>query len=154
MIRYTLPIITLLTITFVGCEPTSTSPSPRVGPPPGGSALRVIDPTTLPAGISKGWRYATSSGKPGWLLEIPVRSKSAHFPVRIAVESGKIVSLQVPRYNSTHGRSAARPAYTDLFADRRKSALPVDAISGATSTSNAINRAAAKALAAADTLER
>ena len=154
MTQHTLYIIALLTISFTGCEPAANSPSPDVGLPSGSSALRVIPAAQLPAGISRGWRYQTAAGQTGWQFDVPSRSKSANFPVRVRVESDQIISLRALNYNSTHGRAAARTPYTDLFTGRTKTALPVDAITGATSTSNAVNRAAQKALFAAAKLKQ
>jgi len=94
-------------------------------------------------------RYWCRDGRSAWVLD--EIGKDLPITVGLIVEAGTIRSLRVLTYRESRGGEVATPAFTDQFTgasldDDRRLSAPIDGISGATLSVQALTKLAAVAL--------
>lgn len=95
------------------------------------------------------YRYYRKDSRIVWILDII--GKTLPITTGITIESGKIIDLTVLTYRESHGSEIRYPVYSRQFNDiglteKLLLSKPVDGISGATLSSNAMKRIARLAL--------
>ena len=134
----------------IGCSNTqsqSPAPKPVLSGKNDSPALAPVPAEKLDGKVKNAWTFQTADGIRGYVIDVPAKSISTKFLVRVEIIGDVVRSAKVIGYsNNCYGHQGAGPEFTEQFMGKTVGNLKVDAISGATNTCNTVTDAVKKAL--------